>query len=77
MAEASPAVVNMLNADRHACDHEGVGPRDHRCPKCTGIMRRCCDSLVGLFNHRPGCYTYEIPEDEGETIVRYTLRPPQ
>lgn len=37
------------------CEHKGVTATDHRCPHCGGTLRRCCDSLVGYYEHRASC----------------------
>lgn len=37
------------------CDHRGAGPDMHSCPKCNGTLRRCCDTLVGYYEHAEAC----------------------
>lgn len=37
------------------CSHSGVTATSHSCPRCGGTMRRCCDSLVGVYEHTKQC----------------------
>lgn len=40
---------------RETCLHSDTQHGAMRCPTCYGILRRCCDSVIGMFPHRPGC----------------------
>lgn len=55
--EFSAAQLRALeNHDLWAtCEHALAKRDDHSCPTCGGTMRRCCDSLVGWYQHRAGC----------------------
>ena len=46
---------------QYVCAHLGVGERDHKCWKCGGIMRRCCDSIVGPVPHERTCVNAKPP----------------
>jgi hypothetical protein len=39
---------------RWSCTHYRAMDKTLRCPDCSGIMRRCCQSAIGS-PHRDGC----------------------
>ena len=39
--------------------HPGAGERTPICPECSGIMRRCCQSVLSL-EHIAGCQAKKV-----------------
>lgn len=37
------------------CEHKGSTSTHHSCPTCGGTLRRCCNSLVGMYQHLDDC----------------------
>lgn len=49
------AKVAHLFPERDACLHATASERSRSCPDCGGVLRRCCMSLVGFYEHRESC----------------------
>jgi hypothetical protein len=47
-------ILPPIGADKESCEHLGNGPKTHRCFTCKGVLRRCCDSVVG-YDHKLIC----------------------
>lgn len=52
---AATARVYEVHELWSTCDHEGAASRGHRCPKCRGTLRRCCDTLIARQAHADTC----------------------
>jgi hypothetical protein len=67
----TPAEEQATRAITHhqrwaTCEHLGATSQDHRCPDCHGTLRRCCNSLVGYYDHEASCLK---PSQHGQTEV--------
>lgn len=49
------------------CVHASAEPDHHSCPSCGGTLRRCCDTLVGMYEHKLDCP--EVARRRGEGVA--------